>query len=525
MGAYFSRLSSPSSPAPQTQTPDQVVAPSSPQTQDPSPLTILNAQTSLLLHLPTELLLEIDAYLVDDGAVCNRVSKKAVRASCRGLRFILPAIGGENVGGKDGKDGKDGRDGKDGKKRANEDRERKHRLIGTREAIKDERERRAYSLMLRRAAWREVCRKEREGELGGKLACCICRGVHERRFFLKKDVGEGGGEEEGEEGERGEPECDAGLDVEGRAMERERAKKTEPESRMCIGSQGVLELCPHMRVTYAGLKIRPVDIICSRQHYTADTLYPGLVRLSQSPSPQPTPQETKINISLRLLSLPTPASTTVRASAIQAIQASSFRICRHMHTSSSTLWMALVPDAPLINNLSHPCGIHCGYGRWCSGRSCSSRWCTSPHPVYPVHRCKAPNCDTSVTLATESVFGLRTAGSLDSRGAHSCHSGEDRDADSASRSTATARRDYLVLRIEKSLGMLDMADDEKWMAQIVPASLLEEDRWKWVVEEETALAQQVTDGRMDVSWEDLGGRGGEPSLGWRARRVPEREQG
>ncbi|KAF2115555.1 hypothetical protein BDV96DRAFT_632136 [Lophiotrema nucula] len=267
--------------------------------------------------------------------------------------------------------------------------------------------RRAYSRLLRLATFRNLCEQERDGQLGlGKLVCCICRKSHDRGCFTP-----------GEQNKR-------------------------PEQRHCIGSQGVLELCPHFRITYAGLRLRPINIACNRKHYSVDKNYSGVVTVKQhnTTTSKSSFPSVKALIELRILLLTGADDGTLqwgRQEVVDAVKRAHWRVCPHIHTNNIDKWL---PE-------------HFGLDAASKSDFVFWRWRQSPRTeakTFYARMCSAPHCCTTLTLLQK----------------------EDKDKSKAS-------KNYLVLSVERDLGSMGSADDKKWMSQIVEASKLDEDQWCW----------------------------------------------
>jgi hypothetical protein len=308
-------------------------------------------------------------------------------------------------------------------------------------------ERRAYSQVLVRARFRGLCEAEREGRLGsavGKgeggewLVCCLCKDVHRRECFSEQD------------------------------------RVKDPEKRICFGSQGVLEVCPHLRVTLMALRVwgGKGDVLCSREHVRDGVkIGPredvgtrqgrvrqgrgcGEVRLVQSEAGG---RVGRVLIELRLLEMGGKRSDedeeeTQRLSKgrlereriVTAVTKSAWRICPHIHTENANTWLPrTIPVPRKHSDNESSCSVRCGYGRWC---------CFVHGTIRPTYSCPTPNCDTNITLYKQSK---------------------------PSKTPDGVTQDYLIMRIDRNLGKLNRADDKQWMAQIVEASKLEEDRFNW----------------------------------------------
>ncbi|KAF2268501.1 hypothetical protein CC78DRAFT_529945 [Lojkania enalia] len=257
-------------------------------------------------------------------------------------------------------------------------------------------DRRAYRLLLRQANFRALCGKEREGLLSDKrLVCCICRSAHARDVFT------------------------------------EAAVKKEPELRACIGASGVVELCPHFRITYAGMKLRPNNIVCSRYHHAIGG-YEGLVRVNQVGELRAS--EFMCEVEIPVLEIRGNKKENKqgegplgRTKVINAVKETNWKLCPHMHTDSVEEWL---PRKSFENR--------------------QKRW--------QVHCCAVKDCDTRFTFMRKEVTRVPREGEK-------------------------IVKEFVVLRIERYFGSLRGADDKRWMSQIVWASSLLEDRWTWRKEE------------------------------------------
>ncbi|KAF2195519.1 hypothetical protein K469DRAFT_14088 [Zopfia rhizophila CBS 207.26] len=111
------------------------------------------------------------------------------------------------------------------------------------------------------------------------------------------------------------------------------------------------------------------------------------------------------------------------------------------HTNHAESLIPQVSNCPYghgsLYSGTRSCAIRCRFGRWCGeGRT-----------SWPVYRCEVEDCDTRLALKRH---GERENGNQ-----------------------------FLVLRVERYLGGMRSADDGRWMAQIVEASRLDEDRFYW----------------------------------------------
>ncbi|OCK80482.1 hypothetical protein K432DRAFT_42946 [Lepidopterella palustris CBS 459.81] len=89
----------------------------------------------------------------------------------------------------------------------------------------------AFQTILRRASLREGCQRERDGRLPrSHIMCGTCMTSHPKSLFEPNEWSK------------------------------------SPEARMCIGSQGVVQVCSHIKVTFAGARISPVNFVCARAH-------------------------------------------------------------------------------------------------------------------------------------------------------------------------------------------------------------------------------------------------------------------
>lgn len=208
----------------------------------------------------------------------------------------------------------------------------------------------------------------------------------------------------------------------------------KPESRVCIGSSGVLELCPHVRIGYHAMKAK-MGIVCERDHYFV-LGKSGTVRVVRAEG-----GEVKVEVELCMESNERKKRESKRGwtnrMILKAMKNTEWRLCPHMNTRDIDKWLSLdgigslYPDTP-------SCTITCGFGMWCSGE----------HKIsWPVHACKKQDCNTRYTLMWDkrSIFQRKET-------------------------------EVLVLKIERFLGRMKSADDRRWMSQIVEASGHEEDR-------------------------------------------------
>lgn len=338
--------------------------------------TAQNNANSHLHRLPTELLLEIDQYLGPEPSASSwsdAAAKMALRATCRRFRFELPGPPGPSY-------------------------------------CWSNADRRAYSNRLALAGFRRLCAEERAGRLDGdaragehggeRRVCCICRSSHVKSCFTPGE------------------------------------QMKEPEKRMCIGSQGVLEICPHYRVTHAGLcvrlRVRAIHIDCKDEHGPRSAWIPSprtrttvKVREVQERGKN----ETKVEI---VLDLGEVADKTNDEIVLKALERADWRVCPHLRTCDAGAWRLLLNDTEGAAFL--------GFLRqYVSCKVVGATWCT--------HVCATPDCDTRVTLYTKP----------EKRRGYTI--------------------DFLYLKIERFLGELrNGADERKWLAQIVDASCLEDDR-------------------------------------------------
>ncbi|KAF2478129.1 uncharacterized protein BDR25DRAFT_338786 [Lindgomyces ingoldianus] len=265
-------------------------------------------------------------------------------------------------------------------------------------------DRRSYSQLISLARFRDLCERERGGLLNpNHLVCCICRRSRESWCFTPVE------------------------------------QKKDPEQRTCIGAQGVLEICPHLRLTYMGFRLGPIEISCNRKHYSIEG-FEGTVKVSQiGEIPN---REIKVEVELILLEIYKGQELT-REKVLDAVKKSNWKICPHMHTYGAEIWLSLFAEylqghGKLFSG-KKLCSVRCGFGRWCweNGR------------LWPLHKCGVLDCDTRVVLF------------------------KDRR-----KSRKNVNREFLVMRIDRYLGKMESADDRRWMSQIEEASKLDEDRFR-----------------------------------------------
>ncbi|KAF2688039.1 hypothetical protein K458DRAFT_415113 [Lentithecium fluviatile CBS 122367] len=274
-------------------------------------------------------------------------------------------------------------------------------------------DRRAYTGLLKLAKFRALCQMEKEGKLdaeeveggGQRRVCCICRSSHEKDCFTPVE------------------------------------QKKEPENRMCIGSQGVLEICPHNRVTYAGLRIKPINMTCNGAHYpingTGQFHGAGTTVKVREVETQGR-KEAKIET---MLSLGAVERKPQMESVIRALKKADWSVCPHLQTSNEEAWHTmLLEDAETLATVSTTLsksllGL---IKRWVSRNPEELQW--------QVQTCAAPHCDTRMNFSTVRNHRSKSQG-------------------------------FLFLKIERYLGELTGgADGKKWLSQIVEASKLEEDK-------------------------------------------------
>lgn len=283
-------------------------------------------------------------------------------------------------------------------------------------------DRRGYSILKKGAYHREICAQERSGQLGmRKLVCGICKLVHDRSCFTNDEVAR------------------------------------RPEERICIGAQGVFELCPHVRVNYAGLKLHPVDVLCNSPHdyfsglqirQPDDYCGPGRTVADRSKSrarivqveEEGVYEGIKSEAELRLFRLGTVDGSVLekdltKGMVLGAVEKTGWKLCPHLHARSGALWLSF-----LHQDIEQP--SRATYKRWF--------WplCKEEDRVWPTHICSTDNCDTRVSLAKERTVPQK----------------------------GVARYEYLVMRVERYLGRMEGANDPRWMAQIVGASTLADDK-------------------------------------------------
>lgn len=282
-------------------------------------------------------------------------------------------------------------------------------------------DRRGFTALINSAFFRYLCAQEKNGELSnGDLVCGICRQIHERSCF---------------------------TDVEATRVS---------EVRICIGAQGVFNLCQHFRVTYAGLKIHPVDAVCNSRHdnlsgFPGNAVHDGgardrngadfsmsRVRLMQVRGRGTEDGEVKSCAELRLFQLGSGSGAVLeknltKGMVLEAVEKTGWSLCPHLHARSGASWLSF-----LLQGVEAPRKIP---GSWFSSKEEPSVW--------PTHRCSAPNCDTQFSLTKEKVSTVKRVIS----------------------------REYLVMKVERCLGRMGGADDKKWMAQIVEASKLDDDKF------------------------------------------------
>lgn len=274
-------------------------------------------------------------------------------------------------------------------------------------------DKRHYSQLVIAAKFRALCKQERNGTLSEtvpgrkgelRLVCCICRASHAQNYFTKVE------------------------------------QRKEPEKRICIGSQGVLQICPHIRVTYAGLKLQPIHIVCNSMHYMPGLKY-EVVEVKQVDWENG--KEIKIEVILELGYFELGVeSEKVKKKVMGAISRTNWRVCPHLHTREAEEYLSLPRNLVLE---SHGVGLRRRFSRERGSAHQKKEW--------PVHACKAIGCDTRLALVREkeAMDGL-------------------------------TKRVYLAMKIERYLGELKGADDRKWIAQIVEASRLDDDRFLEVEE-------------------------------------------
>lgn len=239
-----------------------------------------------------------------------------------------------------------------------------------------------YRRMLRGVEFRALCQKERDGEtVEGTLVCSVCRSTHEERCFS------------------------------------ERERKTEAEKRACLGTGGVLEVCSHVRVTYHGLRLKPVGLICAKPHRGDGDVF-GVVEMEQPGSAE---KEVVVVVELGLMTLERDEELeSWRVD--KAVRELDLNLCPHTHSISTDRWLLL-----WYKEMERP--MHAA-GKWYRLRD-STRTC-------PIPICEAENCDTRYSLIRDDGTGR------------------------------------LSLRVERHLGTLEYADDGKWIAQVVEPSRLKE---------------------------------------------------
>jgi hypothetical protein len=386
-------------------------------------ITQANYETSTLHSLPSELIFAIDGFLHTNYTIAPNVGKMAFRATCRRFFAILPGP-------------------KPGYIPSSWPESTPKPLRGRWK----EWDRRAYSQMVRLAWFRDLCKEEREGVYGkDKLVCCICRAFHSKDCFS--------------------------------ALE----KKKEPEQRACIGAHGVLEVCPHMRITYMALKLGPEDIGCNRTHYSCGG-YHGRVRVIKFKGERDAKDREdgasrkgkmcKAEVQLRILDLEKLAKDErnaeiegemerdevwAREKILAAVQRSGWKLCPHMRAQSAELWLAPLlasqPPAALSKLLSHTVFPP-------PSTSTSTYWLRRSQPSLSsskfsiTHKCTSPDCDTRVMLAREMGISRVTDNIGDQE-----------------------EKEYLIMKVDRYLGNMKGADGAGWMAQIVEASKLDEDRF------------------------------------------------
>lgn len=267
-----------------------------------------------------------------------------------------------------------------------------------------------FKEVLRRDDYRRNCRLDREGKLPNKsLALCSnCRMLHPRSNFSSQQLLE------------------------------------PPESRLCIGAEGVVELCSHCSFTFEDLRklhldspccknttfaVRPF-LVCASPDHAQDpdeSAIPGpIIRLqSKFLKPQHAPMH---EILRRILILTAKPREMVSEDLLTlAISSMSEQICPHLHVSDPTTYQPFFPlECEGLN------GVHfrrCDpWACW----SCRSSW----------RHCPERACDTSYALFRR-------------------------------RHTQAGRPDDVVLTIIRKFGPLKEARDVNsvsWLAQITPPS-------------------------------------------------------
>ncbi|ORY11798.1 hypothetical protein BCR34DRAFT_564672 [Clohesyomyces aquaticus] len=327
-----------------------------------------NLQESRLYQLPTELVRMIDEYLLDPSKRGPNVYKMAFRATCRRFYTMFPS---------------------------------------ERDAAKGERDRRAYSQLIKLAAFRTLCEEEKNAFLPkNHLVCCNCRATHETSCFTPFE------------------------------------QKRSPEGRVCIGTQGVLEVCPHIRLTYGGLKVGPISFLCNRKHNTMD-LHCGKLSLSQISLTQvgdKENREVKVLVKREFFAIADPAVLT-RDKVVQATKAIDWKLCPHMHTKDVEVWPKRFTNG--VSAKPFLAGGRLWMIQW------GFTWCWEQQRQGPLCRCETADCDTRYQWVRE----IRSNG----KGGYS---------------------EFLVVQIERYLGKMEKADDKRWMAQIEAASALDEDSFR-----------------------------------------------
>jgi hypothetical protein len=273
--------------------------------------------------------------------------------------------------------------------------------------------------MLTLAKFRALCEMERkggldaEGDAGGgeRRVCCICRSSHLKDCFTPVE------------------------------------QRNGPEKRTCIGSQGILEVCPHIRVTYAGLRIKPISMTCICDHHPSSGHGRSTVSVGQVEEEGMT--EAKIQTKFCLGTL---ERKVQKKSIAVAVQKASWSMCPHLRARDGEVCsMTLLNDSalPPITRFSAVLGtLSCWIFRTRGGPRWRTRTCV----------CTVPGCDTRITVFAARGVGFTT-------------------------------QEALFLRVERYLGELKGgADGRKWLSQIVDASSLDNKRF----ENDSLLSSEVS---------------------------------
>jgi len=209
-------------------------------------------------------------------------------------------------------------------------------------------DRRKFNEVVRRGRFREICQRERDGQLrASHLVCSICMASHPEHLFSPSEYAK------------------------------------VPEQRICLGTRGVIEVCRHIRVNYSGLTISPINFVCNRRHYSVS---PGECH---SLSVYRDTSRNEVVVHSRLILLRVPANVPIAQDEVALAMAQVHEpICAHLRIDDPKCLQRRYTDTAKL-----PVEPHGRYRPWES--------------LFSVQAHKCPNrvCDTRFYLYRKRVKG------------------------------------------------------------------------------------------------------------------------